>query len=112
MGGVMFPKRQAIHSRALRDAANGERCTFNIVGVCSYRNDETVLCHLPDESHGTARKSDDLSAAFGCHDCHAVIDGRQPHEFSPGERDWYMRRAQVRTLRRWIEHGLVSIKGL
>lgn len=108
----MIPKRKPIHSQALRDSASGELCTIQIAGVCNYDRSTTVLCHLPDESHGTARKSDDISAAFGCNACHDVIDGRAPYLFDEGERDWYMRRAQVRTLRRWIEMGLVIVKGV
>jgi hypothetical protein len=40
-----------------------------------------------------------------------VIDGRVPHQFEPGENDWYMRRANIRTLRRMRDLGLLEIKG-
>jgi hypothetical protein len=101
-----------IHVRRLRDAAAGEVCTFQIPGACNSDRSTTVLCHLPDESRGEGLKSDDISAAFGCSGCHAVIDRRatQPG-LSTEEREWYMRRAQTRTLRRWIELGLVVIVG-
>ena len=101
-----------IRSDKMRKAAKGEQCTFNIVGVCSYDPATTTLCHLPDESHGMARKSDDLSSAFGCAECHAVIDGRAPHYFEPGEKDWYMRRAQTRTIRRCVEIGVIKVEGV
>ena len=43
-----------IKSKALRDSANGQSCTLNIVGVCDYSPETVVLAHLPDESsrHG------------------------------------------------------------
>lgn len=101
-----------INSPAIRDSAAGEECTLQIAGVCNGRTDTTVLCHLPDESHGMARKADDISSAFGCDACHAVLDGRAPYNWQPGEKDFYMRRGIVRTLRRLREKGLLIIKGV
>lgn len=106
-------KRIHIESAAIRRAAQGEACTLEIVGVCNGRTDTTVLAHLPDESHGLSRKADDLSACFGCHACHDVVDGRRA--WPAGEErhaEWYKRRAQVRTLRRLVERGIVNIKGI
>lgn len=100
-----------IKSKALRDSARGRDCTFQIMGVCNGNPETVVLCHLPDESHGMGLKSDDISAAFGCSDCHNAID-RRTGGLSKDDREWYMRRAQTRTLRIWIEEGLVSVKGV
>lgn len=110
-GGSGKRHAAAIKSSAIRDSAAGEQCTFQIAGVCNGRSDTTVLCHLPDESHGLSKKADDLSAGYGCSACHDVIDGRVPHNFQPGEKDWYMRRANIRTLRRLRDLGLLEIKG-
>lgn len=101
-----------IISQPMRDSARGKPCTLNIAGVCSYNAETTVLCHLPDESHGMSRKSDDLSSAYGCCECHAVIDGKVPHHFEPGEKDFYIRRAMVRTWRILVAEGIVQIKGV
>ncbi|MGR2681563.1 nuclease domain-containing protein [Chromobacterium haemolyticum] len=100
-----------IASQAIRNSASGEECALQIAGVCNGRTDTTVLCHLPDESHGMARKADDLSAAYGCSSCHDAIDGRAPHNWQPGEKDFYMRRGMVRTWRRLLAKGLITIKG-
>ncbi|RXZ42689.1 nuclease domain-containing protein [Crenobacter cavernae] len=105
----MIQKTKAIVSKQIRASARSEDCTFQIRGVCNQDPETTVLCHLPDESHGMARKSDDISAAYGCDACHAAIDGRAPYPFAAGERDWYMRRAQTRTLRRLIEKRIVRV---
>lgn len=98
-----------IRSKKLRDSARGEECTFQIAQVCRGRTDTVVLCHLPDESHGMGQKADDISAAFGCQDCHDALDGRTKTWFAAGEKEFYMRRALVRTLRRWVERGLIKI---
>lgn len=98
-----------IVSKKLRSSARGEDCTLQIVGVCSYNPDTVSLCHLPDESNGMGKKSDDISAVFGCDACHSVLDGRVPYIWEDGEKEFYMRRAMVRTWRRWIERGLIKI---
>lgn len=107
-------KRQRIESQHIRRAARGENCTMEILGACNRDPATVVLAHLPDESHGLARKSDDLSACFACDACHAVLDGRVPwpDEFEKGYREWYQRRAMVRTWRRLVELGVVTIKGV
>jgi hypothetical protein len=111
-------KIRPIRSKKLRQSAKGEDCTFQIPGVCNGNPETTGLCHLPDESHGMGRKSDDHCSAYGCSDCHDVIDGRV--KFKPGDpktfavisvdKEFYMRRAMVRTQRRMIEKGLIVIK--
>jgi hypothetical protein len=117
-------KIQPIRSTKMRESARGEDCTLQIPGVCNGNPETTVLCHLPDESKGMGRKSDDICAAYGCSDCHDAIDGRGKFEVvgefledkSTGvitglwcDREWYLRRAMVRTLRRMIEKGLIKI---
>jgi len=102
-------------SKAIRQSAKGEDCTLNIAGVCNYNPETTVLAHLPDESKGMGRKSDDISACYACSDCHDVIDGRSMKKLTvlveDGELEWYMRRAMVRTWRRLVDKGIISIRG-
>lgn len=101
-----------IESNHMRAAARDKPCALNIVGVCQSQNETTVLAHLPDESNGMGTKSDDLSACFACDSCHAVIDGRAP--WPEGEkqwREWYLRRAQTRTLRALVRDHIITIKG-
>jgi hypothetical protein len=105
-----------MRSNAMRMSAKGEECTFQIPGVCNGNPETTVLCHLPDESHGMGHKADDISAAYGCVSCHDALDGRNTQARAQLDEwalaDWYMRRAQTRTLRRMIEKGIVKIAGL
>lgn len=105
-------KCQRIQSPAIRRAAQGELCTVQIAGLCRHDPATTVLAHLPDESGGMGRKSDDISAVFACDICHDCIDGRRPWGEEYDVRDWYMRRAMVRTWRRLVEMGVISIRGM
>ena len=94
-------------SPALRKSAKGETCTLQIVGVCNHNPETTVLAHLPDESKGMGRKSDDFVACFACSSCHDYVDRRVKND--PYNCEWFMRRAQNRTWRRWIELGLIKL---
>ncbi len=111
----MLQKTKAIRSQKLRDSARMEECTFQIPGVCNHDPATTVLCHLPDESHGGSRKADDHCSAYGCSSCHDAIDRRDREGYSlivlslAGSVDFFMRRAMVRTWRRMIEKGLIKI---
>lgn len=78
-----------------------------IAGVCNYNPETVVLAHLPDESKGMGTKADDISACFACSACHDYIDGRGGSKMALQDTEWYMRRAVVRTLRVWIEKGLL-----
>ena len=100
-----------IKSKAVRGSAMGEACTLQIARVCNGDWTTTVLAHLPDETNGTGTKSDDISACYACHTCHQLIDTPGGPRLSSEDREWYMRRAMIRTWRRLIQTGIVTIKG-
>lgn len=97
-------------SKALKDAAKGQDCTLQIPGACNYDPATVVFAHFPDESGSMGRKSDDFVGGFACSGCHDAIDRRVPHDLGT-DREWFMRRAQNRTWRKWIEMGLITAKG-
>jgi len=97
-----------LKSKKIREAARGQECTLHIVGVCNYDPSTTVLAHLPDETKGMAKKADDISACFACSACHDAIDGRVKSEIDE-YKDFYYRRAMVRTWRKLIEMGVITI---
>lgn len=109
---MMLTEKQ---SKKIRQSAKGETCTLQIAGVCNHNPDTVVYCHLPDESNGMGKKSDDVSGCYGCSECHNFLDGRlrtpelRHFSLSKGELEYYMRRAQTRTLRRLIQKGIVKI---
>lgn len=107
-------RKVKIKSQAMRDSAKGEDCTLEIAGVCNGDNSTVVLAHLPDGSGGImGGKVDDISACYACSSCHAVIDGQVKW---PGDEeileDWYAHRANIRTLRRMVDKGVITIKGV
>lgn len=98
-----------IKSTHLRKSAQGEECTVNVLHYCNYDTSTTVLAHLPSDISGY--KPTDLSSCYCCSSCHDLIDRRVwSDEFESG-RDWYLRRAQVRTLTRMLDKGLITVKG-
>ena len=94
-------------------SARGQQCTFQIPNVCSHDTDKTMLCHLPDET-GTGKmggKSADWCAAFGCHECHTLIDNQANFlkMFNSEDYLFFIRRAMIRTWRKWIEMELIKL---
>jgi len=102
-----------IRSNKIKQAARGERCTLRIPGVCVESTGETptqttIFAHFPDESSGRGLKSDDISGCYSCFHCHDMLDGRVPPpeyllQTWDKDKEFYMRRAQTRTLKRLIE---------
>jgi hypothetical protein len=77
----------------LRKYAQGKPCQIRLPGcIDSPGHETTVLCHWRDSSTGMGQKENDLLGAWGCHSCHAVVDGRNG-------------------LRKWtVEHGEAGVK--
>ena len=109
---VQKARRKAQKERhPIRDAAQGEQCTLNIVGACRNDTETTVLAHLPLGAGIMGGKESDLSGCFACADCHDVVDGRAKWPPTEGEhREFYLRRAMARTLMRLEEKGVITIK--
>ena len=59
----------------IRQSAKGENCALRIPGVCNGDCSTTVLCHAPYPGRGGMRDHD-FFAAYGCSDCHDLIDSR------------------------------------
>ena len=102
-----------IRSDKIRNSAEMEECTLRIITVCNFDARTTIFAHFPDESHGIGRKSDDLCGGYACSTCHDAIDGRDAKAWATvlEDREWYMRRAMVRTWRRMVETGIIKIAG-
>jgi hypothetical protein len=63
----------------IRRSAKGEECQFGLAGICNANTETTVLCHK--NGAGMGMKAPDTLAAYGCSDCHDVMDGRRPRPF-------------------------------
>lgn len=101
------PKR--LESKKLRDSAKGEPCTLQIVGCCNYDPETTVLAHINLDGGKMGGKSDDCSGVFACSACHDAIDGRN-RKLKETDRYYYYARGLARTIRRWIDTGVLVIK--
>ena len=62
----------------LREAAKGKQCTLRWPGVCNHDPATVVLCHIRMPGDGIGTKPPDTCAFLGCHECHALADGRMP----------------------------------
>lgn len=104
-------KPSTLHSAKLRKSARGEECTLQIPGVCNGNPETTVLCHLDVLSEsGMGFKCSDLSAAYGCSDCHDAVDGRVLVKgFAPEDFWSHAARGIVRTHIRMIETGVLKL---
>lgn len=65
-------------------SAKGQACTIRLEGCNGGPENETVvLAHLNGGGMGT--KSLDIHAAYACHSCHDILDGRKPSNYSKQE---------------------------
>lgn len=94
----------------IRQSARGQECTLRLFPHCNQRAETVVLCHAPSESSGWAMKSPDHWAAYGCSDCHDIMDGRR-HEEDVSELDklkaWL--RGVYLTQQALINEGLMKV---
>ena len=70
----------------------------------------TVLCHINCEDKGTAIKSPDWWAVYGCSSCHEIIDGKRIEgDINKLTIEKTTLRALYRTHKRMIEKGLIKV---
>lgn len=63
-------------STPARQSARNQPCLIRLPG-CLHDAATTVLCHYALSGYsGMGLKSPDQMAAFGCANCHAIVDGR------------------------------------
>jgi hypothetical protein len=78
-------KRKGLRGRGpkmspIRKSARGEDCLIQLPGTSFHDPATTVLCHSNQlaDGKGMGLKAPDTRAAYGCHYCHDVVDGRRP----------------------------------
>lgn len=110
-----------IVSKKLRQSAGDPdaHCMIQVAGICGDATESktagNMLCHFRFSGNaGGAQKPDDLCAGFGCGPCHTVMDSNGTnHGIQRGSEEWlfYAFRASQRTLRWWVDHGYITVKG-
>jgi len=114
----LLPK---IRSDRIMQSAQGQPCSLRIasfVGRKCSGNDTTVGCHLPVFGRGVGTKATDLAVAYGCFECHNILDGRDQNALAL-IRDRYptafMERlllGLVETHARLVAMGIIEIEGM
>jgi hypothetical protein len=112
----MFPKPFKVRSKHLTQSAKKydgtmEPCTLRLPGVCLPSSETVVLVHMPGSGKGTGTKENDLHSAYGCMACHDVVDRRRQSDLTDAIILDACLRGLSETQVRFIEKGLLSVKG-
>ena len=96
-----------VRSKAIREAANGESCTWP---GCDDKHG-VVLAHSNMSVHGKAggMKAHDCFGAFLCHNHHLLYDKKT--SLSQTDKEWHFMRAMSKTQMRLIVLEIITIKG-
>ena len=91
-------------------SAKGEEGLIRIPGACNHNPETTVFCHLGGGGMGMKRK--DIHGAYGCSDCHDIVDGRaKPDRWTNDlySKVWFYE-GVFRTQEILLEKGLITLK--
>ena len=89
-------------------SAQMRACTLRLSDGTHERS-TVVFCHAPSASKGIGLKSPDWWGAYGCAECHDIVDGRTPHRLTDLEiaRAWL--RGIHETQRILFEEGILRL---
>ncbi len=91
----------------ITESARGEECQIRLYKHCNGNPETTVFCHLGGA--GMGRKSSDIHGAYGCSDCHDVVDGRVGTNYNTkDEVDLAFYEGVIRTQQILLEKGLIK----
>ncbi len=95
----------------ITESARGQECQIRLFKVCNFDRDTTVFCHEPGGS-GMGTKWPDSEGAYGCSDCHDVIDMRVAR---PAHLEWHeillaFYEGARRTRIKLIEQDLITLR--
>jgi hypothetical protein len=92
----------------LRQEARGEQCTIRVPGICCGDPAKVVLCHVRIIGiSGIGMKSPDALAAYGCHPCHDLVDGRTKTNYTLADRRLFLLEGMARTQHKLIQRGIL-----
>ncbi len=93
----------------LRKLARDEDCLIRVPGHCCGDPSTVVLCHIRVIGiSGMWQKSPDVLGAYGCHKCHAVVDGQMKSEFTADERRLMLLEGMCRTQYKLIQRDILK----
>lgn len=91
----------------LRTLARDKDCFLRLPGVCNWKPETVVLCHIKRGWCGSL-KPPDIVGVWGCCACHDVIDGRTRSPWTEHELDSMILRALCEQLAFYAKHGIVK----
>lgn len=108
---MSFLKNIKVRSSKILKSCKGQTCKLRIATKCSSQ-DTVVGCHLSFIGSSMGAKVSDMFIYDGCHDCHAIEDGRVPRPMGLTREvlEWARARAMQETQQRLINEGLIIIK--
>ena len=102
----MLLKPIRLKKPAWTQSAKGEGCQIRIPGVCNNNPETVVACHL--NGGGMGGKASDLFIAYGCSDCHDVVDKRTYTNIPSMKLERWMYEAVFKTQQILINKGLIK----
>ena len=83
-------------------SAKNETCSLRVSPRCTHDEPgKVVLCHLNSNYRGVGMKSPDLLSAYGCYECHQLLDSSKVSYED-------QQRAHFETLMKLVDKGLVK----
>ena len=95
-----------VRSKKITNSARGEDCSLRL-GNCS--NNETVVFAHIGKNRGMGIKCGDNMGVYACGNCHSIIDGATPSQFSSLELTAEKLRALEETQIKLFDKGLLCI---
>lgn len=92
-----------------RKLARNRECQIRVPSHCSGDLSKVVLCHYRLVGlSGMGIKSPDWCAAYGCFNCHQIVDGQKGSEYTVAERKLMLAEGVFRTQKILIDEGKLT----
>lgn len=103
----MIFKQKRHRSPKLLGSARGQICTLRVSAICL--DGESVACHVGLRGSAIGGKVSDIFVAYGCNNCHAVIDGQMKSDLTPDELTIQKARANQETIQMMLDKGILKL---
>ena len=90
----------------LTKLARGRECQIRVPQHCLHTTETVVACHVRMIGiSGYGIKAPSLFCAWGCYQCHAIVDGQKNSEYTADERRLMLLEGMVRTQAILLKEG-------
>lgn len=107
-GALMFPKDDMVRIERLTRTARDQQCTLMFNHGAGHDKATTVWCHSNESRHGKGKsqKAHDVFGAWGCANCHSILD--QGKQMSRPEKERAFANAMRETRFQLFVKGLIK----